>query len=101
MSPLTADLLDDIKTYINGLKQLDGQKARFEIASDGVSGGSKAPHYILAYCEDSAAAYINVGFTLQKVDLYLQNKGLGSLWLGMAKPDDKEKKDGFAITLAF
>jgi hypothetical protein len=101
MNPLAAELLDDIKAYISGLKQLDRQKARFEIVSEGVSGGSKAPHYILAYCEDSTAAYVNVGYTLQKADLYLQSKGLGSLWLAMAKPDGKEEKNDFAIPLVF
>jgi hypothetical protein len=101
LQPLSSELLDEIKAYIGSLQQLVDQKARFEIVSSGVSGGSKAPHYILAYCEDSTAAYINVGFVLQKVDLFLQCKGLGSLWLAMAKPDDKAQKNEFAIMLAF
>jgi hypothetical protein len=101
MTPLAAGVLDDITAYIGGVKQLDGQAARFEVAGGGVSGGSKAPHYVLAYCEDSTAAYINVGFTLQKVDLYLQSRGLGSWWLGMAKPDGKAEQNGCAILLAF
>ncbi|MDD4494914.1 MAG: nitroreductase family protein [Eubacteriales bacterium] len=48
---------------------------------------------------ESTAAYINVGYVLEKADLYLQSIGLGSLWLGMAKP--KENKQDFCIMLAF
>jgi hypothetical protein len=36
---------------------------------------------------------------LEKADLYIQSIGLGSLWLGMGKP--KEKEDKFCIMLAF
>jgi hypothetical protein len=97
--PLSSAQLDEINAYIGGVKQLDGQKARFEIVSS-VSGNNKAPHYILAYCEDSAAAYINVGYILQKVDLYAQSRGLGSWWIGMAKPGDKAAQHDFAIMLA-
>jgi hypothetical protein len=29
---------------------------------------------------------LNIGYTLQSVDLFLQSKGYGSLWSGMGKP---------------
>jgi hypothetical protein len=77
-----------------------GQSARFEIVSaDKVHGGTHAPHYILAYCNDSDSAYANVGYVLQNVDLYLQSIGLGSIWLGMAKPNEAERD--YCILLAF
>jgi hypothetical protein len=101
MQPLPAELLAEIRAYLAGLKQLDGQRARFEIVDGGVSGGSDAPHYILAYCGNAAEAYINVGYTLQRADLYLQGRGLGGLWLGLGKPDEKADRNGFAIAYAF
>jgi hypothetical protein len=40
-----------------------------------------------------------VGYVLQNVDLYLQSIGIGSVWLGMAKPNEPEQ--GYCILLAF
>lgn len=98
-TPLDENTLTGIKTYLNSIKQLDGQAARFEILTGDRVGDNSAPHYITAYCDENAAAYINVGYVLEKADLYLQSTGLGSLWLGMAKP--KENNQDFCIMLAF
>ena len=96
--PLDEGVLKDIREFIGNTKQLDGQNARFEVVSDKEVKGS-APHYVLAFCESNDAAYVNVGYVLQNVDLYIQSMGLGSLYLGMKKPE--KKAEDFCILLAF
>lgn len=99
-SPLDAAAINSIEKFIGNTPQLAGESARFEIVSkDKVHGGVPAPHYILAYCTDSDSSYANVGYVLQNVDLYLQSIGLGSVWLGMAKPNKPERD--YCILLAF
>lgn len=96
---LEKQTLEDILKCVSDSKQLDGQHARFEIASaEDVSGGS-APHYLLSYCDDSSAAYANVGYVLQKADLYIQSIGLGSGWFMGPKPINSS--EDFCIALAF
>jgi nitroreductase len=99
MTPLDNQVLEDIKQYVAATKQLDGQNARFEIVSAHAVRNASVPHYILAYCNGTGAAYANVGYVLQKADLYIQSIGLGSWWIGMQKP--KEKRDDFCILLGF
>lgn len=99
LTPLESSTLSDIEKFITDIKQLDGQNVRLKISSiNDVKGGS-APHYILAFCENNDSAYSNVGYVLEKVDLYIQSIGLGSVWLGMAKPNKKE--NDYCIMLAF
>jgi nitroreductase len=99
MSPLDGALLGEIGDFVAGAGQFEGQNARFEIAAAEAVKGAAAPHYILAHAGESAAAFANIGYVMQKADLYLQSIGLGSLWLGMTKP--KHVKEGFCILLAF
>lgn len=99
--PLTDNVLSDIKKHLSGLKQLDGQNAKFEVVSGCEIKNDKAPHYILAYCKNNAEAYINVGYCLQEMDLYIQSIGLGSLWLGTAKPKGEKENNDYCIMLAF
>jgi len=104
MTPLATEVLADIKMFLDGSNQIAGQKAWFEIVDAKAVTDDKAPHYIMAYCSAETSQYINVGYTLQNVDLYLQSKGLGSLWLGMAKPEDNEDDErgkDFCIMMAF
>jgi len=64
--------------------------------------GIKAPHYLLFRSEEKDGAYENIGFIGQQMDLFFAESGLGSCWLGMAKPEEKE--DGalpFVISMAF
>jgi hypothetical protein len=106
MTPLDNQVLEDIKQYVDATKQFDGQTARFEFVSSDAVRNATVPHYILAYCGENdaairttGAAYANVGYILQKADLYIQSLGLGSWWIGMQKP--KEKRDDFCILLGF
>ena len=99
MAPLDASVIADIQSFIDSMTQIDGQRAKFEIVEADKVNNSIAPHYILAYCENSDSACANVGFCLQAADLYIQSIGLGSLWLGMAKPNSNDAD--YCIMLAF
>jgi hypothetical protein len=91
--------LAEITRYLHGAKQLPSQSARFEIVDSAKLKGGAAPHAILAFAEENDAALVNIGYTLQGVDLWLQSKGWGSIWSGMASP--KEKLPGYQILLGF
>ena len=97
--PLDESTLTDLRAFLDAAKPMDGQSARFEIVGADKVKNDAAPHYILAYCAESDGAYANVGYTLENADLYLQSRGYGSLWLGMAKPN--EQGEGFCIMMAF
>jgi nitroreductase len=84
--PLNRAELSEIKQLVDEAKQLPGQRARFEIVNADKLKGCAAPHAILAYADAADAAMANIGYTLQSVDLALQSKGYGSLWMGMGKP---------------
>ena len=64
----------------------------------------KTENAVAVYTEKTDDAYVNAGFIIQQLDLYLQSVGYGACWLGMGKPKGEVKtKDGldFAIMLAF
>lgn len=64
----------------------------------------KAPHYLIIFSEEKDGYLTNAGFMFQQMDLFLSLKGLGSCWLGMAKPSKeiiKHSQLGFVIILAF
>jgi hypothetical protein len=98
-TPLAAEVLDDIRAFIGATAQIGGETAKFEIVQAEEVGNKSAPHYILAFCEERDGAFANVGYVLAKADLYIQSVGLGSCWLGTAKP--KTKNENFCILLAF
>ncbi|MDR1328163.1 MAG: hypothetical protein LBK23_01000 [Oscillospiraceae bacterium] len=98
-APLDADPLAEIQNYIGGAKQLPGQSAQFEIADADRLKGGFAPHAILAFAGDSDLSLVNVGYTLQGADLWLQSIGYGSVWCGMASP--KEQAPDYRILLGF
>ena len=52
--------------------------------------------------ENTEGYLMNIGFIFQQMDLYLSSIGLGSCWLGMAKPTEKiDTTLEFVIILAF
>ncbi|MDR1736354.1 MAG: hypothetical protein LBR85_05745 [Oscillospiraceae bacterium] len=98
-SPLDAGVLAEIQSYAAAAKQLPGQSARFKtVDSSGLKGGI-APYAILAHSGGTDAELVNIGYTLQGVDLYLQSAGYGSVWCGMASP--REGAPDFRILLGF
>lgn len=64
--------------------------------------GIKAPHYLLFGSEEKKGSHENIGFIGQQMSLFLSEAGLGSCWLGMSKPEEKENSDlPFVICMAF
>ncbi|MDR1598313.1 MAG: hypothetical protein LBS11_00265 [Oscillospiraceae bacterium] len=98
-APLDEAALSTVRAYLGGVRQLPGQSARFEIVDGGKLKGGIAPYAILAFADDSDGALVNIGYSLQEVDLYLQGSGWGSVWCGMASP--REKPRDYRILLGF
>lgn len=62
----------------------------------------KAPHYVVIYSEKTTDYLVNAGFMYQQLDLYFSYLGLGSCWLGMARPAISGFEDlEFIIVIAF
>lgn len=64
------------------------------------------PQTIVIFSEKSPGYLENIGFIFQQLDLFLQQIGLGSCWLGMGKPKNKadwknESGLNFAMMLTF
>lgn len=80
-------------------------KTEFHILQDeSVSGlfAIQAPQYLALYCEEKDGYNLNIGFMMQQMDLYLAAIGLGSCWLGIAKPKTRTKNGlKYQICLAF
>ena len=104
LASLTEEKLQEITAFADNAKRLYGNiKVEYEL-TDRVKNimPVKAPHYIVISSEAKEGYLTNVGFMFQQVDLFLSSKGLGSCWLGMAKPSDKtDSKLEFVICLAF
>jgi len=64
--------------------------------------GVKAPHYLIFRSEKMDGANENIGFIGQQMSLFFTESGLGSCWLGMAKPEEnKSSALPFVISIAF
>jgi nitroreductase len=109
MTPLPAAMLTDLQEFARHVRTLD-TTIRYEyvyLGTDEVKNmlPIKAPHYICLYSEKKDGYLMNAGFLLQQIDLYLSAKGIGSCWLGMAKPSKQvtEPKGDleFIIMIAF
>ena len=104
IDPLPEEILIKIKEQIIALKPLyPSIKTRFDIVDDIKNPMSlKAPHYFIVSSEKSEGYFENVGFMLEQMSLYLNSLGLGSCWLGMAKPSQNQQTDlQFVISMAF
>lgn len=98
-SPVPKDHLDQILACASGAEQLTGQHADFKLLPAAeVSTNQNASHYLLGFCGNSPSAYANIGFVLQKVDLFVQSIELGCGWFMNIKP--KKESERFCITLA-
>lgn len=106
MVPLDRGILDQIKDFALTLKPLHKNikvEYTFANAKDVKNILSvKAPHYIIISSENKDGYLTNVGFMFQQMNLYLSSIGLGSCWLGAAKPVDKISTGlEFVIILSF
>lgn len=104
LSPLDEETLAKITAFADTMKPLYPEiKTAYEV-SDNVKNmlPVKASHYFLLSSEKQGDYLENVGFMWQQMDLYLSSLGLGSCWLGMAKPASEIKTAlPFVIALAF
>lgn len=64
----------------------------------------KAPYYLVLSSERKENDFINAGYLLEQVSLYMTTLGIGSCFLGGAKPTEKLGKElayNYVIALAF
>lgn len=109
MNSLDFGTINDIKQYIETIKPYNSDiKTQTYILDDEskISGmwKVKAPHYIAITSEKKDDYLVNVGYILEQLAIYLTTKGLGTCWLGGAKPIeemDKENPLDFVVMIAF
>lgn len=109
MTSLDISTINEIKSYVEKIKPLEETiKIDFSyLSTEDVKNllPIRAPHYICMYSDKADGYLMNAGFVLQQIDLYLSAKGIGSCWLGMAKPAKgvPNQKNGmeFVIMIAF
>ncbi|QNU65376.1 nitroreductase [Ruminiclostridium herbifermentans] len=109
MTPLSEEILDEIKSYVDNLMPLiDNIRYSISFLSEVdtklLIPVKFAPHYICIYSEKKDGYLTNAGFLLQQIDLYLSARGIGSCWLGFFKPKKEVNTQNgleFVILLAF
>ena len=92
LTPLDSATLDEVKEQIEKVKPLFPD-IKYSIKIVNKTKGMfnvKAPHYLLFSSEEKEGFNENIGFIGQQLDLYFSGAGLGSCWLGMAKPQERE-----------
>ncbi|MGB4590396.1 MAG: nitroreductase family protein [Clostridiaceae bacterium] len=109
LEPLSGEDLKKIADFVDTIKPLDSDM-EYEfvyLSDDSVKNllPIKAPHYICMYSKKKDKYLLNAGYMMQQLDLFLSNSGIGSCWLGLAKPskDVMPSKNGleYVIMLAF
>jgi len=95
LTPLDGAELENVKKQIENVKPLYPDikySAKIVSRAKGFL-NVKAPHYVIFQSEKKEGYLENIGFIGQQLDLYFSGAGLGSCWLGTAKPDKKEASD--------
>ncbi len=108
LEPIDEKTLGDISSYMDRVKPMyQDIKVKMKIVTQEVVKNLlpiKAPYYILLYSEEKEGYLRNAGFMLQQLDLFLSHNGLGSCWVGMAKPKKEITGEAglkYVIALAF
>lgn len=90
MTPLNEHKINEIEEFTKLIKPLNLDiSTKFVFLSSGDVKNLlpvKAPHYLCIYSDKKEGYLTNAGFMLQQADLYLSKNGIGSCWLGVAKP---------------
>ena len=87
-TPLDDASLKTIRAHIGSLKPLYPE-IHYSIEITSKTKGAfniKAPHYLVFTSEDKDGYLENIGFIGQQLDLLLSASGIGTCWLGAAKP---------------
>ena len=102
--PLDNAALEEVQAQIGRIKPLYPDiRYSIEIASKtkGIF-NVVAPHYLIFRSEEKDGAFENIGYIGQQMDLYFSGSGIGSCWLGMAKPEDSgEPTLNHVISMSF
>jgi hypothetical protein len=98
-APLSDADIAVVQAMLDNVTQIPGQAARFEIVGADRLKGAPSPHAILAYSSKDDSELANIGYSLQLLDLQLQARGYGSLWMGTASPVNPAAD--YRIMLAF
>jgi len=106
MDPLDDATLSRIDGWIKDAKRLTDDPFEYDyLGPDQIKTQMnwRAPHYIAIYSNDDDMSAVNVGFVFQQVDLRMQAEGIGSCWLGMAKPARKAEHSGmdWGVSMSF
>ncbi len=104
--PLDAAEISRIEGWIRDAKRLTADPIEYDLLGpDDIKTILKwrAPHYVSIYSKDDMMSGVNVGFVFQQVDLKMQSEGIGSCWLGMAKPREPRPRDGleWGVSMSF
>jgi len=103
-APLDPASLESVRAQFSLIRPLYPE-IRYSIEITDKTGGLfniKAPHYLVFNSEEKAGAFENIGFIGQQLDLFFSGTGLGSCWLGAAKPGDKGASDlSFVACMSF
>lgn len=92
MTPLDDSVTDEVARLIPSLKPLFDIRTDVRLVPGEVIRGLlalKAPHYLVISSEKREGYLVNAGFILQQMDLALSAMGLGSCWVGLAKPSEE------------
>jgi len=108
MGPLDSETINDIEKYIQTIEPYNSQIKTQTFILHGekkISGlfKCKAPHYIAITSETKGDYLINAGYILEQLVIYLTSKGIGTCWLGGAKPNTEILKDSslkFVVMIA-
>ena len=107
---LSTEMLGELQNFIDHLEPLFPEiKVKTEILEN-VNGKGKlkglfvpnAPYYLALYSEEKEKKDLNAGYIMHQIGLYMTSKGIGSCFVGFAKPTKKEEEGmPFIIGMSF
>lgn len=108
MEPVDDTILNGIPGFFNEIEPLFPDiRTEFRIINhctekEKIGGlcNVKAPYYVALYAENKEKSDMNAGFLMQQLALFLESRGMGSCFVGMArKRDRKLEAEGLDLKL--
>lgn len=113
MKPISPKLMGEINTYLNSVSMLhSGALYRVAVVETPKGGRSPlrganlvdAPYYLVLFAKKHPWAYMNAGFVMEQIVLYLTARGLGTCYLGgviySGKDETPASGDAFTEVIA-
>ncbi len=99
---ITESELSEIRAFLENAVPLDDKiEVKTELVEKERTTLKVGEYAILFYSQKTEGWLENIGYIGEQVDLFLESKGIGSCWYGMAKPEIAEKEGlSFAILIA-